>query len=186
MSVFFTSDTHFGHNREFLYAPRGFESIQEHDEEIIQRWNEVVGQEDTVYVLGDLMLNDNEHGMECLRRLNGHINILYGNHDTDIRKNLYATLPNATILDYATVIKINKYQFYLSHYPSYTSNLENDAPLSQHLINLYGHTHQKTNFFQDIPFMYHVGLDSHDCYPVCFEQIIIDIKNKISECQILF
>ena len=50
------------------------------------------------------------------------------------------------------------------------------------MIGLYGHTHQKSNFYQDIPFMYHVGLDSHDCYPVSFEQIIIDIRNKIGEC----
>ena len=29
--IFVTSDTHFGHDRGFLYEPRGFENIQEHD-----------------------------------------------------------------------------------------------------------------------------------------------------------
>lgn len=30
--IFLTSDLHFGHQREFLYGPRGFNTIQEHDE----------------------------------------------------------------------------------------------------------------------------------------------------------
>lgn len=183
MSIFFTSDTHFGHNRGFMYEPRGFHSIEEHDKEIIRKWNEVVSPEDTVYLLGDLMLNDNEHGMECLKRLNGNIKIIWGNHDTDTRKALYETLPNVEILGYATVVKIDKYHFYLCHYPTYTSNLENGAPLSQHMINLYGHTHQHgSNFYHDIPFMYHIGLDSHNNYPVSFEQVIIDIKNEVNTC----
>ena len=71
--IFVTSDTHFGHDRKFLYSPRGFKSIQEHDEAIIQNWNSVVEPDDTVYHLGDVMLGDNEHGMECLKRLNGNI-----------------------------------------------------------------------------------------------------------------
>ena len=96
MSVFFTSDTHFGHDRGFLWAPRGFESSQEHDEEVIRRWNEVVGPEDTVYLLGDLMLNDNEHGIECLKRLNGHINILYGNERSGMDvNNILSIFPGA-------------------------------------------------------------------------------------------
>ena len=78
--IWFTSDTHFGHQKEFLWAPRGFNSIEEHDEMIIHNWNEVVGPNDDVYHLGDVMLNDNEHGLECLKRLNGKIHITIGNH----------------------------------------------------------------------------------------------------------
>ena len=76
-----------------------------------------------------------------------------------------------------------KYHFYMSHYPTMTSNLDNDAPLSQHIINLFGHTHQKNNFYNDIPFMYHVGLDSHNCYPVSAEQVLEDIRAKVQECK---
>ena len=84
---------------------------------------------------------------------------------------------------YAWVIQYRGYTFYVSHYPTLTSNLDNDAPLKKHVINLYGHTHQKTNFYQDTPFMYHVGLDSHDCYPVEIETIIADIHAKVDECK---
>ena len=50
--------------------------------------------------------------------------------------------------------------------------------MHKNIINLYGHTHQQTNFFNDNPFMYHVGVDSHDCYPVSIDEIIYDIKEK--------
>lgn len=182
--IWFTSDTHFCHDRGFVYEPRGFKNIDEMNAAIVERWNSVVKPWDTVYHLGDVMLNDNDKASEFFKQLNGQIYILRGNHDTNNRVNLYNTFPNVFDCgDYARVIKVGKYTFYLSHYPTNTSNLENDAPLSQHIINLYGHTHQKDNFYNDIPYMYHVGMDSHNCYPVPAEIIIEDIKQKILECK---
>ena len=179
--IFVTSDLHFGHDRGFLYEPRGFSNIEDHDETVIQNWNSVVEPEDEVYILGDLMLNDNEHGIECLKRLNGKLHIIYGNHDTDARKKLYETL-NIEIHRWAEVIKYKKYNFYLSHFPTLTGNLEAES-LHQCFINLYGHTHQQHNFYQDNPFNYHVGLDSHNNYPVLLDDVIVDIKNKVQECK---
>ena len=182
--IWFTSDTHFCHDRGFVYEPRCFQNIDEMNEAIVERWNSVVKPWDIVYHLGDVMLNDNDKGCEFFKKLNGQIYILRGNHDTNNRVNIYNTLPNVFDCgDYARVIKVGKYTFYLSNYPTNTSNLENNAPLSQHIINLYGHTHQKDNFYNDIPYMYHVGMDSHNCYPVAAEIIIEDIKQKITECQ---
>ena len=40
--IFASSDLHFGHDREFLWGPRGFRSSIEHDEAIIANWNSVV------------------------------------------------------------------------------------------------------------------------------------------------
>jgi calcineurin-like phosphoesterase family protein len=62
-----------------------------------------------------------------------------------------------------------------------TANLEKES-LKQCLLNLYGHTHQKSNFYQDIPMVYHVGVDSHDCFPVSLDVIIDEIKAKANEC----
>lgn len=56
--IWFTSDTHFCHDRGFLYEPRGFTNVEDMNEAIVQRWNSVVAPEDTVYHLGDAMLND--------------------------------------------------------------------------------------------------------------------------------
>lgn len=183
MAIYITSDLHFGHNREFLYKPRGFNSIEEHDEAIIERWNKTVSDEDKVVILGDLMLGDNEHGIECLMRLNGNKSFIRGNHDTDIRLPLYMDEQRANIgyLGDATTLTYRKYHFYLSHYPTLTGNLEKES-LHQMTLNLYGHTHQKTNFFEDRPYMYHVGMDSHNCTPVLLDDIITEMNNKVREC----
>ena len=180
--IFLTSDTHFGHDREFLWGPRGFTNSQEHDEAIIKNWNEVVGPDDIVYHLGDLMLGDNTHGIECVKRLNGHIKLIRGNHDTDARWKLYETLPNVELIGWAEVIKYKKYNFYLSHHPTLTSNLEKAPHLRMHLINLYGHTHQMGKFYQDMPFMFHVGLDSNDNRPILLDDAIELMKEETKHC----
>ena len=180
-NIFATSDLHLGHDRAFVWGARGFKSIEEHDAEIIKRWNEVVTAEDDVYILGDLMLGDNAHGIQCLSQLNGKLHILTGNHCTAARQKLYHTLENMVeFCGCATTIKYKKKQLYLSHYPTITSNME--ANPHQAVFNLYGHTHQTTNFYNGQPFMYHVGVDSHNCYPVLLDDVITEIKNEINAC----
>ena len=180
-NIFATSDLHLGHDRAFVWGARGFKSIEEHDAEIIKRWNEVVTAEDDVYILGDLMLGDNAHGISCLSQLNGKLHILTGNHCTSARQKLYHTLENMVeFCGCATTIKYKKKQLYLSHYPTITSNME--ANPHQAVFNLYGHTHQTTNFYNGQPFMYHVGVDSHNCYPVLLDDVITEIKNEIDAC----
>ena len=176
-NVFFSSDTHFCHNQPFLYEPRGFQSVEEMNEVIIQRWNKVVKPDDVVYHLGDIMLNNDIKGIECFRRLNGQIFLIYGNHDTDRRKNLIAAECPYKMIGgwYAIPIKYGKFSFFLSHYPTITANFD-DKHFNQHVINLHGHTHQQTNFLnQSNPFMYHV---SHNCEPVHIDDIIKDIREE--------
>ena len=180
--IFLTSDTHFGHDREFLWGPRGFTNSQEHDEAVIKNWNETVSPDDIVYHLGDLMLGDNAHGIECVKRLNGHIKLIRGNHDTDARWKLYGTLPNIELIGWADVIKYKKYNFYLSHHPTLTSNLEKAPHLRMHLINLYGHTHQMGKFYQDMPYMFHVGLDSNNNRPILLDDAIELMKEETKRC----
>lgn len=178
--IYLTSDLHFCHDREFLYRPRGFESIWEMNKAIVERWNEVVQPEDDVYVLGDLMLNDNETGLKLIKQLKGKIHIVVGNHDTDVRVELYRTCWNVVEVELAIRMKYNGYHFFMVHYPCFTGNLEKES-LKKCTCNLYGHTHQQTNFFNDTPFMYHVGVDSHDCAPVSLDQIISEMEAKARE-----
>jgi len=182
--IFLTSDLHFGHDREFLWGPRGFRSSIEHDEAIIANWNEVVSEDDDVYVLGDLMLGDSEWGSKCVRRLNGRIHLVRGNHDTDRRWfEVYPQIPNIVeFCGWATMIKYNKLHFYLSHFPTNTSNIEAES-LHQTIINLFGHTHQKDKFREDIPMYYNVALDAHHNTPVCIDDIIEDILQEIKKCK---
>ena len=58
--IYFTADLHIGHDRDFIWKERGFSSIEEHNKEILKRWNKVVKPEDTVYILGDLAMGQDE------------------------------------------------------------------------------------------------------------------------------
>ena len=176
--IYFTSDLHFCHNKPFLYEPRKFTNVYDMNEAIVRNWNAKIDPEDDVYVLGDLMLNDNDTGIRLLKNLKGRIHIILGNHDTDARVELYRNCYNVVEITYATIIKVNGYHFYLSHYPTITSVPEDDKDAKHRLICLYGHTHQQTNFYNDNPYIYHVGVDSHNCTPVSVDQIIEDILAK--------
>ena len=180
--IWVTSDLHFGHDREFIWGPRGFKNVYEMNEAIIKNWNAVVGSEDEVYVLGDLMLGDNEAGIKMIKQLKGKIHVILGNHDTAPRKTLYENCYNIIDIKHADVIKFKGYTFYLSHYPTMTSNLEKE--FSKHcILNLFGHTHQEENFYNGLPFCYHVGLDSHNCTPIDMETVLNDIKEEVKTCE---
>ena len=123
--VWLSSDLHLSHNKPFLYEPRGFSSIEEHDEAIIDNINEVVAPEDTLYLLGDLMLGDNEEGARKLRQIQcKDIRVIRGNHCTDTRVRLYEYSLGYQMLGYATPAKFNGKNFMLSRYPMATTNFE--------------------------------------------------------------
>ena len=65
MAIFIVSDLHLGHDKPFIYGARGFESVEEMNETIIRKWNEVVGEEDDVYILGDLVMGE-ERNLQLL------------------------------------------------------------------------------------------------------------------------
>ena len=173
MSIFMVSDTHFGHNKNFIFEPRGFTTVKEHDETIIQNWNSVVKPEDEVFHLGDVFLVDNEHGMECLNRLNGHIHIIRGNHDSETRLELFKTSPNVVEVCDGKFFHFKKFHFFLSHFPCLTSNLDIDKPLFARTLNLCGHSHTQDSFADwDKGTIFHVELDTNNCFPWNIEEII--------------
>jgi len=171
--IYFSSDLHFCHDRDFLYKPRGFNSIKEHDEQIIKNWNEIVTDEDEVYILGDLMLNDNEDGIRKLQQLKGKIHIICGNHDENTRIELYKILPNVVEVVYALQLKIGKYYFFLCHYPVLVHNYDDNKKI----WNIHGHTHSK-NIFSENKHCYNVCLDAHNNKPIEINEIITDIQKQ--------
>lgn len=79
--TFFTSDLHFGHARIIELCNRPFGSVAEMDEALILRWNDTVGADDLVWVLGDYALGDHHRGLAYLPSLNGTKVLVSGNHD---------------------------------------------------------------------------------------------------------
>lgn len=179
--IWLTSDLHLFHNQSFIYEPRGFLSVEEMNAAIEANWNETVCNDDEVYIMGDLMVGgkgvSNEAGMEIVRRLKGKKHIILGNHDTKARIALYEKEENIVDVQYATLFCYKGYSFYLSHYPSITTNLQHET-LKQGIINLFGHTHSKERFYNDVPFMYNVSLDAHDNRPVSIDDALEEIKGK--------
>lgn len=179
--IYFTSDLHLGHDQEFIWGARGFNSVAEMNEKIITRWNSRITKDDDVYVLGDLVMGGVEN-VELLKQLNGKIHIIYGNHDGPKKREAYAELENVVECGWANMIKYKKYNFYLSHYPTITDNEDIGEIVSpkECVINLFGHTHQFDDFYDTNDGynfrMYHVGVDSHDCFPVPIDEVIEEIK----------
>lgn len=169
--IWFTSDTHFCHNRDFMFCPRGFTNIQDHDETIQMLWNDLIAPDDDVYLLGDVFLMDNNKGLELFKSLNGNIHIILGNHDTESRIDSFIQCENVVSISYAERIKLKKYIFILSHCPMLVHNCRDNAPV----WNLHGHTHSPDKF-SEFYHCYNVALDAHNNRPVELDEIIQDIQ----------
>jgi len=85
MTIWFTSDSHFNHQKIISYSHRPFASLAEMELAMISNWNECVSRGDLVYHLGDFALTwgnrDVEVIDELLAKLNGTKILISGNHD---------------------------------------------------------------------------------------------------------
>lgn len=137
MKTFFTGDTHFGHKRILEYCPttRLYDTIEEHDETLIKRWNSVVSPEDHVYHVGDVSFSDHGRTIEIFRQLNGKVSLILGNHDKGIVKAL-PYLPNIIEVVSYKEIKLNNNTIILFHFP-----IESWNKVHYGSIHLHGHTH---------------------------------------------
>ena len=182
--IWFSSDYHFSHDKPFVYSKRGFSSIYAMNEAIVKRHNELVKPEDSVYFLGDAFLGGKPNeSLNLLKRLNGEFFWITGNHDTDNKRELILNnLYNWHEIGLVTILKINGLRFYLSHYPTITSELIETKQLKSRTICLHGHTHSQNKFYENKnPYVYNCALDAHDCRPVSIDQIIKDIMKKEDE-----
>ncbi len=176
LNIWLTSDTHLNHAKPFIYEARGFRSVEEMNEAIVERWNKVVGPDDIVYHLGDVMLGDNEAGLKLLKSLNGHIYIILGNHDSTTREFLYKDCYNVYGISFGYRMKVGKISLMLSHYPQLVANGDDPKPV----YSIHGHTHSKDRW-SEVPHTYNVNMDAHNCTPVNLEDMIKDIKERMNK-----
>lgn len=147
-NVYFTSDLHWNHAREFIYKPRGYNSIEEHNEGVIQKWNEVVGSNDIVFHLGDIIfgMNSEENLKKLLNRLNfAKLFALPGNHISGYKQlknssinNVYEVRSGKEMLFLPNYVEIDvDGQFIvLCHYPLCSFNGQSHGATHCH-----GHSH---------------------------------------------
>lgn len=187
MSIFFTSDQHFGHERILeLGSGRPFENIGHHNISIVQNWFSVVEPEDTVFVLGDIAMGNFEESVKLFASLPGHKFFVPGNHDkifssTNSASRIERFTPmyeevGFTILPENTSITLDTswgaQEVLLSHFP-YT--VDSHSPEDRYAANrfvdeglpiIHGHTHSRERFNLNNPREFHVGVDANSFTPV--------------------
>ncbi len=177
--IYFTSDWHFNHDKDFIWKKRGYNSVEEMNDDLINKICSTLDEGDELWVLGDLVMGDIDKAAAVLSRIPYSVHFLVGNHDTLRRVNLYDSLG---WINHERAIQVTdgNWDFYLSHYPTVTMNYD-DVKKHHPLINLHGHTHYQNKFYNDNPYMYNVGVDSQNGYPVSIDKIKADIKEKLNE-----
>lgn len=150
-NILFWSDTHFGHRCESwelpLWKARGFSSFEEHDEALIQRWNERANQQTIFFHLGDFIF-----GYDSIQRMKDILNrvffdtlyIMPGNHCSGWKQHFEQQHSNIWHINNKKVIflpnyvetYINKQPIVLSHFPIVSFNGQGKGSWMLH-----GHCH---------------------------------------------
>ena len=170
-NIFFTSDTHFNHAKCCeLFRKGRFASVDEMNETLIARWNERVQKGDRIYHLGDFALGRPEAAAEILKRLNGQIYLIRGNHEK-VAEHRLCKDRFIWIKDYFG-LKVGEQKIYLCHYAFRTWNCMHHGS-----IHLFGHSH---GTLPDDPYLrsMDVGVDCWDFYPVSFDEVMERMKTK--------
>lgn len=80
-TTWFTADWHLGHARIIELCRRPFRDLGHMHDEMVERHNRRVAPGDTVYVLGDVVMGKFLENIELVRRFNGRLVLVPGNHD---------------------------------------------------------------------------------------------------------
>jgi calcineurin-like phosphoesterase family protein/2'-5' RNA ligase len=109
--VYLFSDAHFDHGNIIRYCRRPFHSVRQMNHKLLENWNHIVRENDTVYYLGDMSYGRFRRPIDYwLGRLNGDIFYIRGNHDSD-------TITRASVIPTRYGIKYGNNQFLLTHDP---------------------------------------------------------------------
>jgi len=184
MARFFTSDTHFGHQRIIELCERPFSSVEEMNEVMIDNWNSVVKPDDVVIHLGDVALGKIADSLPLVGRLNGYKVLVPGNHDRvfsgekpKMRERFvpeYLKVFDKIQKEIVWVSKDDKPYALASHFP-YSGDSHgidrhvDKRPLDNGLPLIHGHVHDswKHNGRQ-----FNVGVDVNDFRPVSEDEIL--------------
>jgi calcineurin-like phosphoesterase family protein len=172
----FYSDPHFGHKKIHLpdYADRPFSSTEEMDEELIRRYNLVVGPDDTCLWLGDFSFHPRERTIEIVKSLNGNKIMMIGNHDKGSRWLSEVGVGLVIENGYLTT-QIAGRPVRACHYPYRYKNDRHDLETQKKYpdkrkgeILIHGHTHSKKQVNGN---QINVCVDAWDYTPVAYNKI---------------
>lgn len=171
-NIYLISDTHFGQKFAVKFSHRPFQNLIEMDKALMTNWNENVGKDDIVIILGDFFAGSKFFSNFLLKNLNGEKILVKGNHDFRFRyKKL---LDTRRIKIYKKMeFSLLDHNFILTHKPM--KNMPDEA------FNIHGHHHRKllpSRLEQSKYF--NVAVDHINYKPISIREVIEDrlgIKN---------
>lgn len=176
MSIFFTADTHFCHKNIIKYEDRPFNSVEEMNEVMIQKWNAKVKPTDSVYILGDFIFSNGITANQLVKRLNGKKYLIKGNHDSFLKDRDFDRSQLEWIKDYY-LLKDNNIKYALFHYPIAIWDCKHYDS-----IHLYGHVHSNKDnhhpLLMNLGNAYNVGVDINNYEPVSINEVLMKINNR--------
>ena len=184
LQVYFVADTHFGHSKIMIEGEqdtRPFDTIEEHDETIIDNWNKTVRPSDIIWHLGDVAMWG-APALAPIERLNGRKRLVLGNHD----RLGFETYLNA---GFERVYGgVEAYGFWLSHIPIHPMSVQ-----PRYQMNVHGHLHHQIVKLERIdssdfrephtiemvpdPLFFCTSLEQIDYTPISLEQIREETSN---------
>lgn len=181
--LYFSSDHHFHHKNIIEFCNRPWGDSRTMDEAMIVLWNQTVPPDGIVFYAGDFIFTGNLlYVEELVKRLNGTIHLIYGNHDyqnkldrtvaKEIFDNRTYDVVELTVKDESLSAKhIN---FFISHYPHMYWHRGS--------YHLYGHVHggPESTANEKVPFhfmRYDIGVDNNNYKPISYFELL-DIFNK--------
>lgn len=190
----FTSDTHFGHENIIRFSGRPFSSVKEMNEAMLTYWNETVGPADYVYHLGDVAMGHFVDSWEYVKKLHGHIYLVYGNHDRPATRygmsqkyaDRFCTLYVERFIDMDYEYRIGDYK--LHHLPYCGDHVGEERFKSQRPVPTYerglihGHVHEEWDELRldGLPPMFNVGVDVRGFRPIAAETVFAELAKATS------
>lgn len=175
--MWFTSDHHFGHDRIRKYCSRPYTCVEHMDQDLIRRWNSVVGEHDQVYHLGDFCLGNETAAANYFVQLAGRIHVLYNPSHHDKRwlpPHIHALHRFTSRSGYRVKFELpiitleipqygDRQALVLSHWPM--DSWDRSHYSSWHL---FGHCHGKVYHLKKA---FDVGVDCNNFTPVSLEEV---------------
>lgn len=188
MRTFYISDLHLGHanttNGKFVNADgsnlRPFADVEEMNHEIMSRWNELVTEEDKVYVLGDVVIN--KKFLSLVNELKGKKRLVRGNHDI-FRTREYMDVGFKEVYG----VRVLNPMGILSHIP-----LHPDTITKRFGINIHGHLHGNVVMMANPhygslygaskeipdPRYFNVAVEQIDYTPILHEDLMVEARKR--------
>ena len=180
--VFIVSDTHFGHQNICrgvtnwrtqdgkipVDSTRDFQTIEQMNQRLVDGINNMVGQDDTLIMLGDVSFGGFDNiGLFLDRLVCQNIHLILGNHDTSIEKNRDFIQGRFLSVQHYLEVNIEGKDFVLCHYP-----LQSWHGLNKGVIHLHGHVHLGPNRKFGSGKKMDVGMDGNNMDPYSISDII--------------